>query len=347
VELVQFHPSGMTWPEEVAGTLVTEAVRGEGGILRNARGDRFMRRYDADRLELSTRDRVALASYTEISEGRGTERGGVLLDVSHLDRDHVRARLPRMVRQFLDAQMLDITRDAMDVAPTAHYSMGGVVVDADSHATDVTGLYALGEVAAGVHGANRLGGNSLSELLVFGRAVGEAAAAHGARLAHAGRAPGAVEAAEARLDALLERRGDAYVRPLQRRVRDALWEGCGVVRDDAGLHRALAALDEVEAAAAGLDVRPDLGGWRELSLACDLEDGLLAARATVLGALERRETRGCHNRADHPAMEAPANLECRLEQGELRLRRVPCPEPPAWAAAGEGTELAVAGRLLE
>src|SRR4051812_32837473 len=108
VELVQFHPSGMTWPEEVAGTLVTEAVRGEGGVLRNVRGERFMRRYDPDRLELSTRDRVALASYTEISEGRGTERGGVLLDVSHLDRDHVRARLPRMLRQFLDAQMLDI-----------------------------------------------------------------------------------------------------------------------------------------------------------------------------------------------------------------------------------------------
>ena len=172
MELVQFHPTGMVYPEESAGTLVTEAVRGEGGILRNAAGERFMERYDPERLELSTRDRVALANYTEIAEGRGTEHGGVLLDISHLDRDVILERLPRMYRQFLDLAMLDITTTPMEVAPTAHYSMGGVRVDGETHATDVAGLYAVGECAAGVHGANRLGGNSLAECLVFGRIVG-------------------------------------------------------------------------------------------------------------------------------------------------------------------------------
>ena len=182
MELVQFHPTGMVSPEESAGTLVTEAVRGEGGILRNADGERFMERYDPERLELSTRDRVALANYTEIAEGRGTERGGVLLDVSHLDRETILARLPRMYRQFIDLAMLDITPTPMEVAPTAHYSMGGVRVEAETHATDVEGLYAVGECATGVHGANRLGGNSLAECLVFGRIVGREAARWSASL---------------------------------------------------------------------------------------------------------------------------------------------------------------------
>jgi succinate dehydrogenase / fumarate reductase, flavoprotein subunit len=176
MELVQFHPTGMILPEEAAGTLVTEAVRGEGGILRNAEGERFMERYDPERLELSTRDRIALANYTEIAEGRGTPAGGVLLDITHLDRELVLARLPRMYRQFVDLSMLDITHTPMEVAPTAHYSMGGVWVDAETHATDVEGLFAVGESATGTHGANRLGGNSLGECLVFGRIVGREAA---------------------------------------------------------------------------------------------------------------------------------------------------------------------------
>ena len=178
MELVQFHPTGMITPEESAGTLVTEAVRGEGGVLRNADGERFMERYDPERLELSTRDRVALANYTEIAEGRGTPRGGVLLDVTHLDRETILERLPRMYRQFVDVAMLDITATPMEVAPTAHYSMGGVVgATRETHATDVEGLYAVGECATGLHGANRLGGNSLAECLVFGRIVGGEAGA--------------------------------------------------------------------------------------------------------------------------------------------------------------------------
>ncbi|MEV5269412.1 FAD-binding protein, partial [Streptomyces werraensis] len=160
-ELVQFHPSGIIEPENAAGTLVSEAARGEGGVLRNALGERYMSRYDPERMELSTRDRVALASYTEIKEGRGTEKGGVWLDVSHLPRQTVMDRLPRVYRTLLDLQMLDITRDPIEVAPTAHYSMGGVWVRPEDHSTDVRGLYAIGEASSGLHGANRLGGNSL------------------------------------------------------------------------------------------------------------------------------------------------------------------------------------------
>ena len=177
MELVQFHPTGMVFPEEAAGTLVTEAVRGEGGRLTNALGERFMERYDPDRLELSSRDRVALANYTEIAEGRGGPHGGVFLDISHRGKEYITEKLPRMYRQFIEWQMLDISREPMEVAPTAHYTMGGIVVDPETHATDVRGLYAAGECVGGLHGANRLGGNSLGEALIAGRRAGEAAAA--------------------------------------------------------------------------------------------------------------------------------------------------------------------------
>ena len=179
MELVQFHPTGMVFPEEAAGTLVTEAVRGEGGRLYNALGERYMERYDPVRLELSTRDRVALANYTEIVEGRGGPHGGVFLDITHRGKDEILEKLPRMYRQFVEWQMLDISREPMEVAPTAHYSMGGIVVDPETHATDVPGLYAAGECVGGLHGANRLGGNSLGEALISGRRAGEAAAAFG------------------------------------------------------------------------------------------------------------------------------------------------------------------------
>ena len=177
MELVQFHPTGMVFPEEAAGTLVTEAVRGEGGRLTNALGERYMERYDPDRLELSSRDRVALANYTEIAEGRGGPHGGVFLDISHRGKEYITEKLPRMYRQFIEWQMLDISREPMEVAPTAHYTMGGIVVEPETHATDVRGLYAAGECVGGVHGANRLGGNSLGEALIAGRRAGEAAAA--------------------------------------------------------------------------------------------------------------------------------------------------------------------------
>ncbi len=221
MELVQFHPTGMVAPEDVAGTLVTEAVRGEGGVLRNSLGERYMQRYDPERLELSTRDRVALANYTEILEGRGGPHGGVFLDVSHLERSVILERLPRMYRQFIEHQMLDISKQPMEVAPTAHYSMGGVVVDPETTATDLDGLFAAGETTSGLHGANRLGGNSLAETLVFGRRAGEQAAARSASTDVSIRPRAVVAEAADELEALV-RPGSELARPVQRAVRDMM-----------------------------------------------------------------------------------------------------------------------------
>src|SRR5207248_1223184 len=175
MEFVQFHPTGMVWPPGVQGILVTEAVRGEGGILRNKLGERFMEKYDPKRMELSTRDVVARSIYSEVKEGRGTEHGGAYLDISHKPAEYVKRKLPSMYHQFLELADVDITREAMEVGPTCHYMMGGVRVDAETAESTVKGLFAAGEVAAGLHGANRLGGNSLSDLLVFGRRAGLAA----------------------------------------------------------------------------------------------------------------------------------------------------------------------------
>jgi succinate dehydrogenase / fumarate reductase flavoprotein subunit len=347
MEFVQFHPTGMVFPEENAGTLVTEAVRGEGGILRNAGGERFMERYDPERLELSARDRVALANYTEIREGRGTEHGGVLLDVSHLDRDLILRRLPRMYRQFVDLAMLDISSTPMEVAPTAHYSMGGVRVDAETHATDVEGLYAVGECAAGVHGANRLGGNSLAECLVFGRIVGAGAAQWSEALDMQVRDRAAIVAAREEVDEMLARRGEELVRPLQRALRDLMSECCGVVRSEEGLRRGLSRLDEIGERARAIEVRPDIAGYADLVHAFDLHGSLLAARGTLESALERRETRGSHNRSDFPE-EDPRLLANLIwsHDGTLAYEQVREPSPQVAAVAG-GPQLETAGRLLE
>ena len=347
MEFVQFHPTGMVFPEESAGTLVTEAVRGEGGILRNAAGARFMERYDPERLELSARDRVALAIYTEIAEGRGTEHGGVCLDISHLDRDTVLRRLPRMYRQFIDLAMLDITSTPMEVAPTAHYSMGGIRIDAETYATDVEGLYAVGECATGVHGANRLGGNSLAECVVLGRLVGAEAARWSARLDAQVRDRAAVARAREEIDELLAGRGEEFARPLQRAVRDLMSEYCGVVRSESGLRDGLARLEEVATRADDVEVRPDIAGYDDLAHAFDLQGSLLAARATLECARERRETRGAHNRVDFADQdpELQANLVWQHD-GTLTRERVPEPST-AVAALAEGPELDVKGRLLE
>jgi len=350
MELVQFHPTGMVAPEDMVGTLVTEAVRGEGGRLLNALGERFMERYDPQRMELSTRDRVAMANYTEIVDGRGGPNGGVFLDISHRSLEHIRETLPRMHRQFLDAQGLDISKEPMEVAPVAHYSMGGVVVEPDSHATTVAGLYAAGEVTSGVHGANRLGGNSLAETVVFGRRAGEAAAAHAA--CHAGQAPSAatVQDADDALRALVGR-GDTDAREVERELRTTMWEHAGVVRDERGLRAGLDRLDGLRAAAKDLDVRPEDEGHRALALALDVRAALLSAEATLRGALERRESRGAHQRSDHPETD-PAlavNFVVRLDGGRQVVHPRAVVEVPAeLQEVLEGAEaLPVAGRLLE
>ncbi|WP_254259499.1 L-aspartate oxidase [Leucobacter chinensis] len=299
-ELVQFHPSGLLEPSDAAGTLVSEAARGEGGVLRNSEGERFMERYDPVRKELSTRDRVALANYTEIAEGRGTEKGGVYLDVSHLPREQILEKLPRVYRNLIDMQMLDITKEPIEVAPTAHYSMGGVWVSADEHRTGVDGLWAIGEAASGLHGANRLGGNSLIELLVYGRLTGGDAAQYVQGLTEVKRDPAMVHEAREEMQALLTGGGEESPRLLQRQLRDLMTEHAGVVRSEEGLLEGLRKLAELETRAGHVTAHPDIAGFDDLAHAFDLYGSLLAARATLESALERRETRGCHNRSDFP-----------------------------------------------
>lgn len=327
-ELVQFHPSGIIEPENAAGTLISEAARGEGGILLNADGERFMAKYDPERMELSTRDRVALAAYTEIKEGRGTKNGGVWLDVSKLPRSVIMDRLPRVYQTMMELQMLDITQEPIEIAPTAHYSMGGVWVRPEDHSTDVEGLYAIGEASSGLHGANRLGGNSLIELLVFGRIVGQAAAAYSAGLPAQTRSAKALAKARGEMDGLLAADGLENVRALQRALRNMMTEHAGVVRDEEGLLAGLAKLDDIEARMANIGIHPDIAGFQDLAHAYDLMGSVLAARATLEAALERRETRGCHNRSDYPEMD-PAlqvNLVWSPTTGIVREEIPPVPQ---------------------
>ena len=344
-ELVQFHPSGLIEPENAAGTLVSEAARGEGGILRNGRGERFMSRYDPERMELSTRDRIALASYTEIKEGRGTPNGGIWLDVSHLPRETIMRRLPRVYHTLLELQMLDITTTPIEVAPTAHYSMGGVWVRPEDHGTGVEGLYVVGESSSGLHGANRLGGNSLIELMVYGRIVGETAAAYSAGLTTKQRSPAAESEARAEVDGLLAADGEENVRSLQRAVRDIMTEHAGVVRDERGLRTGLAELDAIEARMAKLGVHPDPAGFQDLAHAFDLKSSLVAARATLEAALERRETRGSHNRSDYPDLD-PAFQVNLVWSGPGRITRETIPPIPAEIAALM-REVSSDGKLVE
>ncbi|MCX2947401.1 L-aspartate oxidase [Lentzea sp. NEAU-D7] len=344
-ELVQFHPSGLIEPENAAGTLVSEAARGEGGILTNASGERFMARYDPERMELSTRDRVALAAYTEIKEGRGTPNGGVWLDVSHLPREQIMQRLPRVYQTLLELQMKDITREAVEIAPTAHYSMGGVWVSPEDHSTGVTGLYAIGEASSGLHGANRLGGNSLIELLVYGRIVGEAAAGYSASLQAQRRSRAAVDEARSEVDDLLAADGQENVRALQRALRNTMTEHAGVVRDEAGLRKGLAELDELENRIRDVGVHPDLAGFGDLAHAFDLLASALSARATLECALERRETRGCHNRSDHPDLD-PAQQVNLVWAGPGQVVREEIPPVPD-EIASLMREVDTAGKLVE
>ncbi|MCW4465613.1 FAD-binding protein [Glutamicibacter sp. MNS18] len=344
-ELVQFHPSGIIEPENAAGTLISEAARGEGGILRNALGERFMERYDPERMELSTRDRVALAAYTEIKEARGTEKGGVWLDISHLPREVIMERLPRVYQTMLEVQMRDITREPIEIAPTAHYSMGGVWVNPHDHATEVNGLYAIGEASSGLHGANRLGGNSLIELLVFGRIVGQAAAEYSAKLQAQTRSADAVAAARARVEKLLAADGVENVRALQRAIRDLMTEHAGVVRDEAGLTAGLEKLAQIEERIGNVGIHPDIAGYQDLAHAFDLLSSALSARATLEAALERRETRGCHNRSDYPQMdpELQVNLVWSPTAGISREEIPGIPQEIAELIR----EVSTAGKLVE
>jgi len=347
MEFVQFHPTGIYG----AGCLITEGSRGEGGYLVNSEGERFMERYDPQRMELSSRDRIALASYTEIKDGRGGPNGGVFLDVTHLGKDVILEKLPRMYRQFVEYQMLDIAKEPMEVAPTAHYSMGGIVVDPPSHATDVSGLNAAGECTAGLHGANRLGGNSLVETLVFGRRAGEAAARFSRERESQLRSKPVVDEAQADLDSLIHN-GTELSRALQREIRNVMWERCGVVRDASDLGRALGMLGEVRSALPSVDVRPSEEGWGDLAHVLDVQAMLGTAEATLRGAIAREESRGAHNRSDFPELDPAMEVNFiigRTSDARMTLEPVPVRAVPAefapWLARSGNID--AAGKLLE
>jgi len=362
MEFVQFHPTGMVWPPGVRGLLVTEGVRGEGGVLKNALGERFMWKYlpedrrreyaeteeeasrwvealSAGRLtdarqppELSTRTNVARAIHTEVREGRGSAHGGVYLDISYLPGDLVRRKLPSMYEQFRELADVDITAGPMEVGPTCHYVMGGVRVDPESAATTRPGLYAAGEVAGGMHGANRLGGNSLSDLLVFGQRAGAGAAAFAAGAP----ASGPLDAnqlhdADAELGAPLNRPAGESPHRLHAELQVAMQSLVGIFRLGFELESALGRIADLRARWEKVQVvgaRAYNPGW---NLAFELRNMLTCAEAVARSALQRTESRGAHARLDHPDLDphwGRRNSTVSLDGDAMRVTAEPLPELP-------------------
>ena len=329
MEFLQFHPTGMVWPPSVRGILVTESVRGEGGVLTNINGERFMFKYipevfkkmyadneeEADRWyedqdnnrrppELLPRDEVARAINTEVKAGRGTEHGGVFLDVSRrLTAEVIKKRLPSMWHQFYELAGVDITKEPMEVGPTCHYVMGGVEVEPDTAAAvGVPGLFAAGEVAGGMHGSNRLGGNSLTDLLVFGRRAGAAAAQY---VKNSGKNPvseAAIAAAAAKIQAPFDREGGENSYSLHAELQEITHNLVGIIRTGAELQSAIEKIAEIRKRSANVSV----SGGRKFNpgfhLAFDLDNMLLVAESTAKSAIAREESRGGHTRDDFPGM---------------------------------------------
>jgi succinate dehydrogenase / fumarate reductase flavoprotein subunit len=366
MEFVQFHPTGMVWPPGVRGLLVTEAVRGEGGILRNKDGERFMWKYlpedrrkeyaatdeeasrwveaqsasrttDARRPpELSTRDNVARAIYTEVREGRGSPHGGVFLDISYLPADHVRRKLPSMYEQFKELADVDITAGPMEVGPTTHYMMGGVRVDAETGETTRPGLYAVGEVAAGMHGANRLGGNSLSDLLVFGQRTGAAAGDHAASQPDVPYVdPGAVQTAARELAAPFEAgSGDSNGEDpyrLHEELQALMGSLVGIFRTEEDLDDAIRRIGELRSRWSSVRIvggRAYNPGW---GLVYEVRNMLIVSEAVARSAKERRESRGAHSRIDFPDPDpvwAKQNIAARLDGETMEIATIPLPAMP-------------------
>ncbi len=322
MEFVQFHPTGMVWPPGVQGILVTEAVRGEGGILRNRDGERFMERYDPERLDLSTRDVVARAIYTEAKEGRGTEHGGAYLDISHKPAEYVKKKLPSMYHQFRELADVDITKGPMEVGPTCHYMMGGIRVEAESAQSNVPGLFAAGEAAAGLHGANRLGGNSLSDLLVFGRRAGLAAAAHAKQAGAPALDDAQVAEATCEMLELFERSEGESPYDVHRDLQETMQNYVGIFRNESDLKRGLDEIEKLKERAAQVRVdgsRLFNPGWH---LARDLKSMLTVSEAVALSALERKESRGAHSRIDFPKYDEEwGKLNNIISRDGQRMRR--------------------------
>lgn len=363
MEFIQFHPTGMVWPPGVRGILVTEGVRGEGGILRNSKGERFMFKYLPESTkhmfadteeeakqwvdevlagkpatvrrppELSTRDNVALAIYAEVKEGRGTPHGGAFLDISYQDPDRVKRKLPSMYHQFKELADVDITKAPMEVGPTMHYTMGGIKVDPDTQMTGVPGLFACGEVACGLHGANRLGGNSLSDLLVFGRLAGLGAVEFAK--GYEGMPKATEEQVKAAADALMapfERSGEGPYE-IHRDLQEIMQHKVGIVRTEEDLKAAVAELDALQKRVDKVSVEGSIQfnpGWH---LAQDLKNMVTVSRAVAKCALERRESRGGHTRLDFPDYsESLSKVNAVIRKGEdgsMQYDQVPVPEWPA------------------
>jgi succinate dehydrogenase / fumarate reductase flavoprotein subunit len=368
MEFVQFHPTGMVWPPSVRGILVTEGVRGEGGVLKNAEGRRFMfddvpenyraqtatdpdegwRYTQGDKSarrppELLTRDHVARAIVREVKEGRGSPHGGVFLDIAWIKErmphaaDHIKKKLPSMYHQFKTLADIDITKEPMEVGPTTHYVMGGIRVDGDTQMTNVPGLFAAGECAAGLHGANRLGGNSLSDLLVFGKRAGEYAARFARANSDTRVDVNQAAAAERRALEPFERKDGEGPYQIQQALQNVMQENVGIVRREAEMLRALGEIDSLSARAAKVSVtgnREYNPGWHT---ALDLGNLLTISRAIAITALERKESRGGHFRDDYPNKDpefGKVNLVLQAgADGSMVLSRVPIPPMPAELAA--------------
>ncbi|WP_339104505.1 FAD-dependent oxidoreductase [Haloterrigena salinisoli] len=348
LEFVQFHPTGMVgerYGEEWDGRLVTEAVRGEGGRLYNAENERFMERYSPDQMELDARDVVARAIGREIDAGRGTENGGVYLDISHRDADYVRERLPRMVERFASLGV-DITEEPIEVAPTAHYTMGGIDIDFRTGETDVDGLYAVGEAVAGVHGANRLGGNSLAETVAIGKLVGEhiATAVDGsdADLSVTDEQRALAEREFRSLASLADADGGVTPTTLLEDLGELLWARAGILRDESGLRAGLEELEALRDRTGDLRVEGGLTS-RSFEFAVDLSVSLTVAEAMLRTALARTESRGAHHRTDYPETDPDwrINLLVSADEGGLAIDRRGVAEPsdPVREALEEGYEL--------
>ena len=332
MEFVQFHPTGMVWPPGVQGLLVTEAVRGEGGILRNKLGERFMEKYDPKRMELSTRDLVARSIYTEVKEGRGTEHGGAFLDISHKPAEYVRKKLPSMYHQFKELADVDITKGPMEVGPTCHYMMGGILVDAETAATSLSGLFAAGEAAAGLHGANRLGGNSLSDLVVFGRRAGQAAAAEAKKTSQGAIDAAQVAEAEREMLAPFDRSAGENPYTVHRDLQEVMQNLVGIFRTEEEVTKAIGELEKLKARAAKVRVEGSRlfnPGWH---LSRDLRSMLMVSEAVARSAQARKESRGAHSRIDYPNMDEKVwgkqNNVISRDRDSMKLRQVPVKEMP-------------------
>jgi succinate dehydrogenase / fumarate reductase flavoprotein subunit len=334
MEFVQFHPTGMVWPPSVKGLLVTEAVRGEGGLLTNRNGERFMEKYDPERMELSTRDVVARSIYIEVQEGRGTPHGGAYLDISHRGAEYVKKKLPSMYHQFMEFAEIDITKEPMEVFPTTHYMMGGVRVDADTTGSTVPGLFAAGEVAGGMHGANRLGGNSLSDLLVFGRRAGLGAAQYANELRDN----------TLKIDDIdLEKAAKEMLRPFEnsegenpytvhQALQEAMGTYIGVFRTREKIADGLEEIQVLKDRASQLRIegsRMFNPGWH---LCKDLKSMLIVSEAIAKSALQREESRGAHSRVDFPKYDnekwGNVNSVISKDNGTMKIGTSPLPQMP-------------------